>query len=292
MKRKALELTVIVALLSSLMGVTMPVNLATANPAPLFGWPFEPITTPPTINVSSPVSNGTYLPPNVPLNFRVIKPIAWFADPRSNSAGDVFGNITSVYYTVDGERQSIAVLDLDATFPFKANVPRILSFSIDLNLTAGKHSVQVGYEAVSFFVAGGGGNYGLGSIAVSGNSSSINFTVEQPKLDIVTPESKIYNETSIPLVFSTKQAVSWIGYSLDGKDNVTITGNTTLTGLSNGKHNVTVYANDTYGNMGVPETVTFTISQPFPTASVAAASGASIALIVLSLLVYFKKRKH
>ena len=35
--------------------------------------------------------------------------------------------------------------------------------------------------------------------------------------------------------------------------------NTTLTGLSNGNHNVTIYANDTLGNMGQSQVINFTI---------------------------------
>jgi hypothetical protein len=46
------------------------------------------------------------------------------------------------------------------------------------------------------------------------------------------------------------EPTSWIGYSLDNKPNVTITGNTTLTGLSNSSHNVIVYATDLAGNTG------------------------------------------
>jgi phosphomevalonate kinase len=65
-----------------------------------------------------------------------------------------------------------------------------------------------------------------------------------------------------------------------------------LTGLSNGLHSVTVYANDTYGNMGVSETVTFTISLPFPIVPVAAGSVAFAFASAAGLLVYFKKRKH
>jgi hypothetical protein len=49
-----------------------------------------------------------------------------------------------------------------------------------------------------------------------------------------------------------------MGYSLDGQENVTIAGNTNLTGLSHGAHFVTVYANDTADNMGSSDTVHFT----------------------------------
>jgi hypothetical protein len=59
-------------------------------------------------------------------------------------------------------------------------------------------------------------------------------------------------------------------------------------------HSITVYANDTFGNIGA-ETITFTIAKPetFPTATVAAVSGASAVVVVAAgLLIYFKKRKH
>jgi hypothetical protein len=59
-------------------------------------------------------------------------------------------------------------------------------------------------------------------------------------------------------------------------------------------HNVTVYARDEFENTGASEIITFTVEEsgPFPTALVAAASGASTAVIVVGLLVYFKKRKR
>jgi hypothetical protein len=129
------------------------------------------------------------------------------------------------------------------------------------------------------------------------NSTFFELQTTPPKISIKSPKNQAYNESSVLLDFSVDvvsavKAVNWTGYSLDGQQNVTITGNTILTGLSSGLHNVTVYANDTYGNMGTSETIDFTISQPFPIVPVAAASGASIAIIVVGLLIYFKKRKH
>jgi N-acetylneuraminic acid mutarotase len=114
-----------------------------------------------------------------------------------------------------------------------------------------------------------------------------------PSIVVNSPEALNYTtDKSITLNFTVNHPVVWMGYSLDGQKIVTVSGNTTLTKIQVGQHNITVYANDTYGNMGASETVTFTISEPFPTALVAAASGVSIAVIVVSLLVYFKKRKH
>jgi hypothetical protein len=83
-----------------------------------------------------------------------------------------------------------------------------------------------------------------------------------------------------------------MGYSLDGQETVTVTGNTTLAGLSWGLHNVTVYAKDLLENTGNSDTIWFSIAEPFPTTLVAVASGASIAIIGIGLLIYAKKRKR
>lgn len=112
---------------------------------------------------------------------------------------------------------------------------------------------------------------------------------------IVSPENKTYNENSVPLEFTIDKSTSWLGYSLDGQDNVTITANVTLTGLPDGVHNVTVYAQGDNGNIGASETVTFTVTnEPESVSStvVAFASGASVAVVGVCLFYYFRKRKN
>ena len=74
--------------------------------------------------------------------------------------------------------------------------------------------------------------------------------IAPPVITILSPQNVTYTTNSIPLTFTVDEAPSWIGYSLDNQANVTVTGNTTLTGLSYGPHRVEVYANDTSGNMG------------------------------------------
>jgi len=76
-------------------------------------------------------------------------------------------------------------------------------------------------------------------------------------INVISPQNKIYTTNPIPLTFTVNQSISWIGYSLDGKANVTITGNTTLTGLIGGSHNLKLYATDNYGNTAKSE-VNFT----------------------------------
>jgi hypothetical protein len=115
-----------------------------------------------------------------------------------------------------------------------------------------------------------------------------------PEIAVASPENKTYYNTNVTLDFVVNEPTSWMSYSLDGLDKVTVAGNTTLTGLSVGEHNVTVYAWDATGNAGVSETVTFTVGEPetFPTALVAVAFIASAVAVSAGLLVYFKKRKH
>jgi len=70
----------------------------------------------------------------------------------------------------------------------------------------------------------------------------------------------------------------------------------TLTELPDGLHRVKIYANDTVGNMGVSETINFTVAQetepkPFPITLVATAS-VSAGMVGAGLLVaYFKRRR-
>ena len=113
-----------------------------------------------------------------------------------------------------------------------------------------------------------------------------------PEITIVTPKNTTCTRGSIPLSlnFTVDKPAEWIGCCLDGQKNVTVAGNTTLSGLSEGCHNVTVYAEDEAGNVGASETVCFSVAEPFPLVPVAAAS-AIVALVVVGLLLYFKKRK-
>ena len=76
-----------------------------------------------------------------------------------------------------------------------------------------------------------------------------------PTLSIVSPENKTYSVTDVPLTLTVNESTSWIGYSLDGQTNVTISGNTTIVSLFEGSHTITVYANDTTGNTGTSSTV-------------------------------------
>jgi hypothetical protein len=112
-----------------------------------------------------------------------------------------------------------------------------------------------------------------------------------PQITVLSPETKTYNVSDVPLDFTVNETFSKIEYSLDGQSNVTINGNTTLIWLPNGYHNVTVYATDEFGNIGVPKIIYFSVEAPFPTALVVAVSVATVVVVGVVLLVYFRKRK-
>jgi len=107
-----------------------------------------------------------------------------------------------------------------------------------------------------------------------------------PTISIISPENKAYAVTNVSLTFTVNEQTFWISCSLDGQANVAIAGNTTLTGLPDGTHNLTVYAKDTAGNTGTSETIYFSI-EPFPILIVAAI--VIIAVVGATLLVYFRK---
>lgn len=84
-----------------------------------------------------------------------------------------------------------------------------------------------------------------------------------PGIVILSPENKSYMSNYIPLTFTLSEKSSWIGYTINGQENITAIGNTTLN-VSEGFHWVKVYANDSYGNMGSSETISFMVDTTNP----------------------------
>jgi hypothetical protein len=111
-------------------------------------------------------------------------------------------------------------------------------------------------------------------------------------IEFINPTNTTYLNRNVTLNFFIGKQPLWIGYSLDGLSNTTTTGNVTLTNLPSGVHNITVYANDTFGIFGVSKTIVFTIAVPelFPVVPVTAVSVAAFALAVAGLLVYHKRK--
>jgi N-acetylneuraminic acid mutarotase len=161
---------------------------------------------------------------------------------------------------------------------------------------------EFGVAAVNdILYAIGGQTYGVSSVpyvsflalyATNEQYLPFGYGMVPPEIAVVSPGDQTYNATSVSLVFTVNKPALWMSYSLDGQDNVTVSGNATVTGLSSGLHNVTVYARDEFGNVGASETVRFSVAEPFPVVPVATASVAAVAIIGVGLLVYLRRRNH
>lgn len=76
-----------------------------------------------------------------------------------------------------------------------------------------------------------------------------------PRVFIISPTNTTYTKVYLPLTFAS-DARAFFTYSLDGRRNITIRGNTTLW-VDNGKHSIIVYARDRQGLVGTSEKVFF-----------------------------------
>ncbi len=192
----------------------------------------------------------------------------------------------SMSYSVDGKGSvSIPLVTQSHEMSFQVTIS---GSSILPELPEGPHNVTV-YETIQVDTS---------SPFTQCDNNTVCFTVDDGNPPIITnlsPENKTYSQNDLPLNFTIDEPTKWIGYCLDGQDNVTIAGNTTLTGLPYKEHNVTVYAQDLAGNIGASETIRFNLSQPkplpesFPTATIAIGFG--VAFVIVGLLVYIKKRR-
>jgi len=181
--------------------------------------------------------------------------------------------------------------DLWAELAWSTDIAVPVSLS---GLGDGWHTVEVTVTASGSYVSQEKGGEQFGSS--TGSSGKISFMVDNspPTISILSLNAKAYSTSDVPLTFHGGENASKIEYVLDGKDNVTISGNVTLTGLTNGKHTITLYAWDTAGNIGTTETVHFSVEvpEPFPTVPVAAATVAVVAVVVAGLLVNFRRHKR
>jgi hypothetical protein len=285
-KKLLLTAAFVWALLFSFAVGTLLVNLVVANPVGHIKFPSET----PVLSVLSP-ANVTYNVNNVSLTVNVTKPVSW------NSTSSFEGLIFAVGYYLDNNTSGAAGGTVSVGDEYST---KFLICSINLTgLSEGTHSLAVYSDGICYLRAEKYHN--LSSKVVIGYSEPIYFVVDTPpQISILSLENATYETADVSFNFTINQPVSQIMYSLDGKDNVTVAENAeniTLNGLFNGLHSVTVYAWDIAGNVGVSETINFTIAEepapePFPTALVATASGTSAAVAGVGILVCFRKRKR
>jgi hypothetical protein len=126
--------------------------------------------------------------------------------------------------------------------------------NLSTNATEGDSGIfQNGTES-SFTLAFSEGSYEwrVACTDAAGNTGASGVRVMEVSaafsVSIISPRNQTYDHLDdIALDFTTNEAADWTGYSLDGADNVTITGNTTFDVSSEGQHVIELYANDSLG---------------------------------------------
>jgi hypothetical protein len=287
-KKWMLTAVFILALLSSAVAATQLVSLGRANPYRYEQEPREVSAPhnvePPTISSVSPKNNTVFASNNVSFTLN----ISFVSLPKLSF---YYLGLAEVYYKsswLKGTWQSNATyVDIES---FYSNVT-----TITVNVTdvpEGDHYLEVFAVLRGQRETRGGHAYGhikyYGSYRVIGYSV-VSFTIDS--ISILSPQNKTYNAADVPLLFKAHESFAQIKYSLDGQDNVTVAGNTTLSDLPAGAHNITIYATDRAGNTGASETIYFCVEKPFPT-TLFIAPIASVAIIGSGLLVYFSKRRR
>jgi hypothetical protein len=250
--------------------------------------PPDAYTKPPALTIFSPQNNTAYAMNTILFSINV-------SLPESSTASSTL--IYYVIYEADWQQGQIFLynssqVNYNDRIESSFTLPKNLYFQYSQDLTGipdGNHRIAVTVVAGGIYrtIVWGFNRFMINS------SSLVFFSVGvTPRISVLSVENRTYTTTDIPLNFTVNTIDSQITYSLDGQENVSLAGNTTLTGLANGDHNLTIYAKDETGNSGVSETIHFNVKVPFPTAIVATALGAPVAVIGISLAVYFKKRKR
>jgi len=278
----------------------------------------------PIVNVYSP-TNETYFSSNVLLNFSLTRPesaddwltftnqLDYFGSGTTLDLTGLVNRVLQVNVTLIGPSPSSSVNTIDVSNDLVVSNDSYLSSPFICyvplrSLEDGSYQFKINMKCQG--VIGGIGGPEDTSVVLftyDDNSTAYYFNVDSnPPVIAVSPienqtvspvKNENYGKSSVFINFTVSKPTSQITYSLDGQDNVTIAGNTTLTDLPYGEHNVTVYATDLYGKVGASNTTFFTIAksakpaEPFPAVLVTSVAVSASAIAVSAVgLFYFKKR--
>ena len=146
---------------------------------------------------------------------------------------------------------SMVIQELEDSYDYFAGAPILLFFDYADQSAAEKAQYFAAFENaeyespklyIEYYQKGGNG---VGSIP--------------PVVAIISPvENVTYGTTTVDLTYIVNEPIRWVGYSLDGAENITLSGNRTLEKLKDGQHNLTIYAEDRKGTVR-SDTVSFEV---------------------------------
>lgn len=126
------------------------------------------------------------------------------------------------------------------------------------------------------------------NIAYTSILSSSNITTFE--VLVLSPKNTTYPDTDLVLSCQFNKKVINTSYILDGKENITFTGDIILTDLFPGSHQLIVYAQDQTGTTKASEPIFFTI-KPHPSTLVVI-SLSSVGIVGLTLIIKAIKQKE
>ena len=225
----------------------------------------------------------------VDLNFDGIGDTPYIIDENNQDNYPVYLDfIPPTIYFISPLNMSHSTSDVPLTF-FPEEQPYQLSYSLD-----NKENVTIAGNTILTGLSEGSHNiivYGVNTYGEYERSERRLFTVDfsSPHIVVLSIENKTYYYSEIPLSFSVNEQVSSVIYCFDGQANVTINGNTTLTGLTEGSHSLTIFAEDRAGNVGFSETIYFTKTKAelFPTALLIG----FLVIVGVTVLFFYKTKK-
>jgi hypothetical protein len=212
-----------------------------------------------------------------------------------NFKGWIFGNVWfSMNYSLDGKENETVPLKshyfgffkITGGHPEKNYWDGFIELPV---LSNGSHYLTV-YLECTWETADSFGKH----INRSFDSQTVHFTVVSPL--VLLTRNETYNSTEIPLNFYVRGEASQIVYNLDNQANVTIFGNTTLQGFTEGLHSINIYTPDEEGHWVNYDTVTFIVTKSVPTPISSPIpfllmGFLFIAIVAIPLLLFFRRRK-
>ena len=221
---------------------------ATVSALPPFGEDYRPYCT-----LHSPSGVQTYTTTNVEIAMDYYQPIN-------------FTQIGSFCYSLDdnqNETLGFTSKVADKSYGFMDYTWGYIDYYVSgelTNLTNAQHTITIyGYFSNE-----------TSTIIYNKQQFRVNTDFEEPQLIVSSPQNLSIYDNGVPLIYSTNSEILMAYYRLDSTsanlsdDWTTFSGNTTLTGLSNGSHRLTIFvvteANTQSTQASCTETIDFSVN--------------------------------
>jgi len=166
-------------------------------------------------------------------------------------------NITLEAYCIDYDNVSL-ILHFLVDDILNESISGVNSTTVELNYsTPGSHNWSIKCDD--------------GIVNVTSEVWYFAIDYDSPSISILHPTettySQYYNDSSIDLNWTyTETNLEWCGYSLDGGEYISTIyppSNISMVNLTNGTHTVYIRCNDTFGNTGISDTITFGVNNVY-----------------------------